>query len=100
MSITHPKYNDLILMEGKIEYEKTLTQEKLKRIIEARKKVENAISQLNSKKGLSSKDLTELDVTVDFLVQSSKSKNKGSGQVVAFVLGFITALFMLPIIGL
>jgi hypothetical protein len=100
MVANHQKYNDLLLMEGRLEHEKTLTQEKLKRITETRKKVENAISQLDSKKGLSSKELSELNVTVDFLVQSSKSKNKGSGQVVAFVLGFITALFMLPIIGL
>jgi hypothetical protein len=100
MSMNRLAYNDLISMEGELAHERALTQDKLKKIVERSKKIEEAISQLNSRNGHSLKSLGQLDLQVDDLIESSKSKNKDGGQVMAFFLGFITALFLLSIIGL
>lgn len=96
MSMNRLAYNNLISMEGELAHERVLTQDKLKKIVERSKKIEEAISQLNSRNGHSFKGLGQLDLQVDDLIESSKD----SGQVIPFFLGFITALFLLSIIGL
>jgi hypothetical protein len=100
MSMNRLVYDDLLFMEGKLEHERILTQAKLKRINERRNKIEDAIRQLNSQNGHRLKDLGKLDLQVDDLIESPKSKDKGGNQLVPYFLGFITALFLLPLLGL
>ena len=83
-------YDELLLKEGKLVHEQSLAQEKLRKIAERRKQIEDAIRELNLyQQGQRFKGLARLDIEIDDLVEPPTSKNKDSYQVTAFFLGFI-----------
>lgn len=87
-------HDELYHDDVKLNIERTRLRRKLKEIDERRKKIEEAIIQIESQDGDKLVDPVNYKIKIDDLIEPEKPKRDGGNLFFSFLLGFVIAFLL------
>ncbi|GEM_PF-5300942 len=86
---------DLLLKEGKLEHELRLAQDKLRKIRDRKKEVEEALKQIDSSTLSGVFDPSKVNIQISDLVKDKDAGSEQGKQIKSFCYGLIMAMILM-----